>query len=309
MTRVIVRALIAPLLAAPVWLSIEARAATLRGRVLISSPLLDVAIDRTATGAGPTLTDSDAASSGTTAVGAGGGTAFYEASFGRLRGLASLDTSAPPTLPPSFDFDSGANGEAGFADVLTLSAPGMAGTQGSLRVLLDVRGSAGANAVGQDAPFVSMADANWLVNLGLGFQAGSFQQRTGGCRENQGGGVCSGYGDPFGVWTSEPITFTFGQATSLSLNLFATVFLRTVEGGSASGSTDLASSVDWLGFADVLDASGAPVATYAVTSESGTDWAVPVPEPASAWLVAVGLGALTRARASHRASRSCRRAA
>ena len=156
-----------------------ASAASLTGRVAVTSKLLDLSIQRPGTGGGPTLSDDFFVTPGSNAVGTGNSSAAYEASFGQLRGRASLQTFGPGTLPFGFDIDGGANGEAAWNDVVTISAPGMAGQSGTFRIRLDLDGSVEGHAAG--------------ANLAQG-------------------GACADFGDPLGLWESTDIGFTYGSA-------------------------------------------------------------------------------------------------
>jgi hypothetical protein len=256
-------------------------APVLSGRVFLEAELLGTSVRRNSTSAGPVLADSASGVGGVGDLGDGSGEARYQAEFGRLRAAGRLDTTAPATEAFAL-YEQGATGIARFEDVITMNAPGLAGTQGSVRVRTDVHGALRGEASGADDGLSSGADAGWVLNLLLGDHPANARQRVGGC--SLGGGLspvdaCVEYGDGFGVWTTEPVTFTFGVPTSLWMELGAGVFTRTVRGGRSTASSDLFSTVEWLDMVDVRDALGRPVSGFSVSSASGTDWAARMPIP------------------------------
>ena len=261
------------------------------GRVFVASDLISADVVRSMS-----LSDAAAVAAGRVAdeafivagvgdAGDGGGRARYQAEFGRLRAEGQLSVVAPAG-GRSVIFDSSATGLARFEDTVIMNAPGMTGLQGSLRVRVDIDGTVRGSASGLIREFGFSFDsgvgAGWLVDLQLGNMEGGFQQRFGGCRQGIGSPQadgCISYGEAFGVWTSAPITFTFGAPTSLAMQLGAGVSSRTVPGGETAGAADLFNTVEWLDMVDVRDAFGRPVTGFATTSISGTNWAARMPMP------------------------------
>jgi len=66
--------------------------------------------------------------------------------------------------------------------------------------------------------------------------------------------------------------------------------------GAATASGDFAHTLTWGGFTEVRDAQGNLVTHYTLTSDSGTDWSKPVPEPGTLPLVGAGLAGLAISR-------------
>jgi hypothetical protein len=259
----------------------------LSGRVFLGAALIDADEQRASSLSGAAavaagvLADAASASAGVGDLGGGNGRARYQAEFGRLKAEGQLSLTAP-LVETRVPFDSGATGIARFEDIVTMNSPGLAGTQGSLRVRVDVDGNVRGDAAGEDRGIGSSVDAGWVLDLQLGNGDGGFQQRFGGC--NQGSGAapadaCVEYGAGFGVWTTAPITFTFGAPTSIAMQLGAGVFSRTVRGGETSGAADLFNTVEWLDMVDVRDATGRRVTGFETTSLSGTNWAARMPIP------------------------------
>lgn len=261
----------------------------LSGRVFLVADLIGADERREASLSGPAavaagvLADSASASAGVADIGAGSGLARYQAGFGRLKAEGRLSLAAPLVDTP-VPFESGATAVARFEDIVTMNAPGLAGTQGTLRVRLDVDGTATGNASGEFMGVGSDVGSSFVLDLQLGADAssGGFQQRFGGCSQGQGAApadTCVPFGDGFGVWTTAPISFTFGNPTSLAMQLGAGVFSRTVRGGETAGAADLFNTVEWLDMVDVRDASGRLVTGFETTSLSGTNWAARMPIP------------------------------
>jgi hypothetical protein len=193
--------------------------------------------------------------------------------------------------------DNGLRATGVFTDMLTIDAPGLAGTSGTLvaQVLFD--GFLDADASGESLPFVSFSEAG----AGLDFRMGSssLMQRTRTCSTTVGNGPACLFGDPFGVQTFGPIAFTFGQPFPLSVSASAATFSRTVSSGSTLADADLRFTVEWRGIQSVSDALG-DVPNFTVTSDSGVDWAQPVPEPEAARLAFAALMTLLWIRARRR---------
>jgi hypothetical protein len=165
----------------------------------------------------------------------------------------------------------------GWLDDLTIEAPGQSGF-GWLAVELRI-GSGELVVTG------ATAESDYVVTLSLasGISGPDLlqQQWAGSCYGSQSLGECSGpeiVGDPFGRYESDLVRFTWGQPIDLGVRLDADAVGRLL----AAGESRAVVTLDWLGFAQVLDANLQPVANYAVTSDSGVDWSQPVPEPPSA---------------------------
>lgn len=159
-----------------------------------------------------------------------------------------------------------------FTDILTVFAPGVAdGTPGLLTFSISVGQNLSVVPVGRSFDF-----ADW--NLQASYWGGTI---------SRGGRIDTVFtttyvGDPSGTY-SATVPFFYGTAEGMSVSLTAGAADMQPFGGSASD--DLSHSVYWGGISD-LTANGAPVSSFTVTSDSGTDWSqsfVPaqasVPEP------------------------------
>jgi hypothetical protein len=216
--------------------------------------------------------------------------------YGLLRLDARMEIAADDFDPVSTSLDSGTRASGTSHDLVTISAPGLAGTPGTFVARVDLDGFLQASATGDDPPFSSFATADVVLSVA----ADSIQvQRARGCNSNLGPFPACLSGDPLGVQVLDPLPFTFGTPFTLRVAADATTFNRTVPGGTTDAIADFAFTVRWLGIQEVADQGGAPVAGFSVGSQSGVDWAQPVPEPAAALaeVVAVAaLGSLARAR-------------
>jgi hypothetical protein len=252
--------------------------AELRTRLFYGSPILGIAnsspvlVSQT----GP-LTD-DYYFDGAGPHGSGRLDAESEVEYGVIRAQAIGNINAGDFDTSQVSMDSGLNGEGSFSDFVTINAAGRTGTQGKFVARIRVTGSASATAFGEDLPFTSFSEAGWLVTVGPGSQ-----QLFGTCNAYHGEGpACAYSGDDFGTHTLAPIPFIFGSPFTLSVALSAGTFLRTVPDGSTSVNLNLFSTLAWMGIQEVTDEGGTPIASYSLTSDSQTDWALPLPEPGAA---------------------------
>lgn len=218
------------------------------------------------------------------------------AAFGSLgvEGLVIADSTSSRDYASSVS--SSAN--ARFRDMVTISAPGLDGTAGtiSFRLLVDggFAGSAPASVLTTCA-----AEASWsfVIRANDGEEgAASVFDST---RNDD--GTCTP-GGPLALLTSvdvigAPLRFTYG--TPFSLDGEMSLFLDTrSDGGNYSFLSATYLHTGALGgIAGVRDASGRLVDGYAITALSGTDYTKslatsPVPLPATAWLLGVGLAGL-----------------
>jgi hypothetical protein len=297
MPRTRSRALAAPLGLALVLggLPHAASAASVAGRLFLSSQLLDID-EQPALGPAPgPLSDSVTRGPGRAALGSGSASASYTVEFGRIRLNAESAVTAPvPVDYSSVNIDSGATANAGWTDQITFAAPGRAGTTGYYRPQLGVTGVFDGQAGGVDDPFVSMATSAFVVSVGVSTPLpGRTQQRFGGCQAIASSGNCDVYGDPLGSWLLDPVPFVFGTLFTLDVTASASAGGRSVEGGAFRASADLGDTIEWLGIAEVTDANGAPITGYTLSAVSGFDYAAGVvPEPGTALLLAAGLAGL-----------------
>ena len=67
--------------------------------------------------------------------------------------------------------------------------------------------------------------------------------------------------------------------------------------GTVSASLDFSHSAYWNGISAFYDANGAPVQIDGLTSQSGTNWVQPVPEPLTLCVLALGILPLLRRKA------------
>jgi hypothetical protein len=206
-------------------------------------------------GSGPftqTQTINGPASAAGSATGGGGasGNASIQMSYGVMRMSGSA----------LFSLNAIARGIT--TDTITITAPGVAnGTVGTLTYSLRVGGTLNATS--------GSSQASWSIQTNVGAPAFDIS-RTGRFRAP--GMVPTGPGgDPFGVY-SATITFTYGFAMPLYLQMDGSA--QAANSSSSSGQANFGGplTLDWLGLSN-LTANGSPVTTFTVTSQSGTNWA------------------------------------
>lgn len=195
----------------------------------------------------------------------GGATASYDVDYGLVRVFAENVWFV--TEPAGF---TNAGPTAGWRDRLTVTAPGVpAGTSGTIELAIRVTGTVTTGPIGA---------ACALVNIGLFAQVNN-------C--NFSGTVT---GDGFGSFTSNPISFLFGNP----FDFFVEVFADASGGGGADGSAevDLSHTVAYDGVIEVRNVvQQTTVGTYTITSASGFNYALP--EPSAALLDLAALAAIT----------------
>lgn len=231
----------------------------------------------------------------------------YEVHETLFTGIGPVSRSAAYSMPPYVNASSGtvamgalqyaaradetSNGEisgglmsGGWADSLTFTSPGLDGQTGFLSFELAIHGqlTAGSGPAGVAFFDVEAYRNQSLLPSNIGWQVQSSQINP---------SVTLAVGEV----RSLTLSFTFGQA--FDLGVYAAARAGTSSAGSlaASPTAELLMSMNWNGITAVTDASGQPVAGYALSSASGLDWTravSPVPWPNTAALCVAGLGLL-----------------
>jgi hypothetical protein len=216
--------------------------------------------------------------------------AYAEVGYGVIRVRASAQINTGSYDISMVSMDSGVSADGTFSDMVTISAPGLAGLSGTFVPVIKVSGRLSASGSGSEPPFASFSEASWVLDFVPGFE-----QRSALCSGYDGAGpVCDFQGDKFGTYTLKPVAFTYGRSFVMTVKMSAGTFSRTVPNGSTDVENDLSFTTTWKGFGGVFDDQGAPVSNFSVTSNTGTDWSQPVPEPsatacATAALVMLGV--------------------
>jgi hypothetical protein len=294
-----VRRLVVSTLALLIALVAGSARAMLTAEFFVSSPILGIptTIPFVQGQVGPLIQGFDQiVLPGMVATGSGEAHVSTQVDYGLCRLGASLDVTAADFDTFELSMDGGTRATGSFSDFVTIDAPGLTGTSGTFVASIDLDGSLAASANGEDDPFSSNASADVLLTV----SAPGFEQRYSSCAATHGLPLsCSGVG--LGVQVLAPMPFTYGTPFELTARIDATTFNRTVPNGATAADASFEATVQWLGFQQVRDGGGATVASYSVTSTSGTDWSQPVPEPEGALAGAVALLALavtTRRRGS-----------
>jgi hypothetical protein len=222
--------------------------------------------------------------------------------------LAAASTSAVgagfPLPPESFSGDSDAQALATFADRVTIDRPGATGTPGVLRAAIDFGSIALATSTSGE-PATLLAD--FTITLAIGplsavWTASRLEAPGLGLVESAdalvalSGVPVAGVPDALpDVFVTPDLPFVFGAPFDLSAEI-------------ALGTAAQGEGILHLGIADARTSDGGPVLRWlgieglpddaTLVSESGFDWrsAAPIPEPATAVLLAGGLAALSAAR-------------
>lgn len=231
------------------------------------------------------------------------------ANYGSLRVAVGAVAQGDPALliAPAGNLGFG-NAAATFEDYVTVVPPhaGLSGATGTARVRVQIAGLVNADSGGA---LDSIASADYFVRVRFGprscIQLGNEcadaiagSSHDGG---SLGGGILyEGTLLPAGFET-KPLPFRFDQPFVLGVDLGATVQADADEEQVTTTATaNLGNTVEWDGFVEVRDGGGALVEGYSIDSLTGTNWALPVPEPEHAGSVAIvtlaWIGAMARAR-------------
>ena len=218
---------------------------------------------------------------------------YSYASAGILKLLVSS------SVPRGSDGGAEAHASASFTDFFTLSSSLFNGQHGRLtgeylvsgsQPMLELTQSYGPGFIGVGAELVTRFQSgsgteskSQIWNINYNPYVGDSQQYV------------SGY-DILNKMQTVSIDFVYGQPIFFSLTIEARSSARLGLGNdalaSAASTFDLSHTVEWQGFGSVLNPSGLEDSTYQYSSESGINYALPIPEPNSAFLFATGLFAI-----------------
>jgi len=227
-------------------------------------------------------------------------------------GFARLDALAIARQQGEGDSAADVYAAAAFSDVLTISAPGLAGTRGTARLGADVEGGlSAANSVLPSTPVSAYAYGGVLLHTwvdgdrstsGTAYTIGMIGERE----THVSWPACCGIspGETIQTFAGIDVSFEFGTPFSFgfAIEIEGTANADVDAPGWSTVATfvgDFGGTATWAGILDLRDENGAPVPGFEVTSLSGTDYRdaiVPVPEAGTALPVVAGLAALARRR-------------
>jgi len=213
--------------------------------------------------------------------------AFVNSTAGASYG--SLFASAEGTYLEGDTDRAEARGYAEFRDTITVSSPGLEGQIGELVASVHVSGFIDLTGSGNGSAAVVALEP---TGPDEGFLADCTAGDPTGC-----------LGQPYPAFFDEfvPVVFAvqFGAPATIGVTLRAQVDRNSISTDPGTSDVNFGSTANWGGIEEVTF-QGAPV-PYTVTSESGTDYTVPAPEPGQAALALTGAfvlwtGARRRAR-------------
>ena len=234
----------------------------------------------------PTGFSQSASASDAAACDSGSAQAFAEvdSSIGSLR--LSSGASVQHTGGPTNSAMARAN--VVFTDAFTVSAvdgSGQAVTGGTLTARVHAEGSL----------FASETDGadNGLGLVFYNITLGSFATGTIRVLANPSGGTAQV--DIDREFLIE-IPWTAGEAITYRAQVNADSSASSIAGTSPTGSVDFSNSLDWRGIVEVLDQSGAPVASFQALNDEGFDYVADLPEPAFSLFLLTAAVVLGRSR-------------
>lgn len=182
--------------------------------------------------------------------------------------------------------NSGADGSSGgghaiWLDMITINAPGLNGTAGFIDFSLSLQGTLSAS-VGVSQ--VGSANAAYSLDISFDNVITSFAGS-----QAPGGGPPNGDLLPLDASILNQ-AFTFGVPFRLEVDLGAGAG-SGCDGncGQAVGEANLQDTLNWGGISEVRDSNGGSVTSFTLSSDSGTDWTQPIPEPSVVTLIFLAL--------------------
>ncbi len=173
---------------------------------------------------------------------------------------------------------------AGFNDIFTIDSPGLHGTAGVVSVSYAISGA--FSLAGDKSPDTYIAsELNVRLN---GSDAGAMDTPM-FTKLRDGSEFGTNF---FGAPRSLTVNFVFGEPIFLSFSLMAAANFVNGEDGGSFASADLGHSAYWGGISAVATSGGMPVTDFTSTSDSGTNYIAPVPEPSAIALFGIGAAAI-----------------
>jgi hypothetical protein len=243
----------------------------------------------------------------------GEASAHAHAAEGTLRAEARSQADTAPLVQNAMQTVSLAR--ASWSDGIVVDAgSSLQGLQGTVTAALAVDGTLGGT-IGPNGPADSSSVDVTARLLGTGLSPldpSTIPARLAG--ECGGWALCarqySGFGFFDGEFTVSTVTFsnftpvvlltipvTFGSPTTLTYTLDVSVDAQAASfadglGTASTGASDYSRTVLWAGITGVFGPDGQPLADFSVTSTSGFDYRMAVPEPGTGALLAASLALL-----------------
>jgi hypothetical protein len=165
-------------------------------------------------------------------------------------------------------------------DMITINAPGLNGTAGFIDFSLSLHGTLSASTGNSQ---VGSGNAGYSLDISFDNVTTSF------------GGSQAPGGPPNGDLLPLDASilnqaFTFGVPFRLEVDLGAGAG-SGCDGNcfQAVGEANLQDTLNWGGISEVRDVNGDSVTSFTLSSDSGTDWTQPIPEPSVVTLIFLAL--------------------
>jgi hypothetical protein len=188
-----------------------------------------------------------------------------EAEYGILRSFANAQLDYSMGTSPATVVDA----LSGFRDIVTITSPDLInGSQAFVRyrVVLEGAGFGAGNTLPSNFPSVG----GYMLSVGYFGTISSNEIYT---------DLFAGVSEVVDLDFTDTAQVVLGEAMEFQVQLIATATVgQPSEPGSYEAEMNLGSTFNWGGIVEATDTLGNPI-DFAVASNSGVDWAQPVPEP------------------------------